>query len=87
RIKLSKEFDIALKLTKLALHSKIVKHFLPHRSVFKVRLPLLATSLIYHVSIVFVNNFFTNCFSEIIFCRDNVYNYNLYLPLRQYKKQ
>ncbi|MFC7085142.1 hypothetical protein ACFQI4_13045, partial [Exiguobacterium aestuarii] len=54
----SKEFDIALKLTKLALHSKIVKLFLPHRSVFKVRLSLLATSLIYHVSTISVNNFF-----------------------------
>ncbi|WP_214691696.1 MULTISPECIES: hypothetical protein, partial [unclassified Exiguobacterium] len=47
-----------LKLTKLALHSKIVKLFLPHRSVFKVRLPLLATLKIIQVIDTVVNHFF-----------------------------
>ncbi|WP_214891315.1 hypothetical protein, partial [Exiguobacterium sp. s142] len=49
-----------LKMTKLALQSKLVKLFLPHRSVFKVRLPLLTTLTILQVIDTVVNHFFNS---------------------------
>ncbi|WP_214891612.1 hypothetical protein, partial [Exiguobacterium sp. s142] len=52
-----------LKMTKLALQSKLVKLFLPHRSVFKVRLPHFGDLDILTSFNQMVNNFLKIIFS------------------------
>ncbi|MBR2076605.1 MAG: hypothetical protein IJ878_04405, partial [Exiguobacterium sp.] len=62
RIKLSKEFDIALKLTKLALHSKMVKLIFASSFSFQSSSAALGDLNILPSGKEKVNHFFKNIF-------------------------